>query len=416
MSIDIIGMGLGEKGFLPAYMHMVEAADIIAGGNRMLAMVEKIAPEAQRVVVTRDIEAFCRKIFAFHEAGKRVAVLADGDPLFFSVGNALAARAGRFRPDMRFWPNASSLQGAAAALGVAWERIRAVSVHGRADRRELWRALAGCGISYTHVCVLTGNGAGPVEIARELLERGVKECRAVVVERLGAALQKTEVWSLEDLGSAQKKFDMLNVLILEMREYRHPVLGAPDTAYYSDGGLITKRSARAAALAELRLRPGDVLWDIGAGTGAVGIESTILVRHGEVFAVERNARRVQDIAANRALHGAWTLEIVCGEAPGACADLPCPDRIFVGGSLSGDRNAACETLRNLSERLRPGGRLVIACVLLGTLERARHFLESMGWGFEARMVQVAEATPLAGDLRFRGATQVWLVSANKPEC
>ena len=415
MSMDVIGVGIGENGLLPAYEHMLEAADVLAGGERILAKMGAFAPKAERLAVRRDIDSFCRDIFAFHDAGKRVVILADGDPLFFGVGSTLASRVGRSMVDIRFWPNISSLQAAASAMGIAWNAVRSVSLHGRGDRWALWRALMDCGISCTHLCILTGSGTAPGTIAQELLGRGLRDCDVTTMEMLGTEAQKMEKWSLEALATTKNKFAALNVLILSMKEARHPALGTPDAAYCSHGSLITKRSVRAAALAELRLHPGDILWDVGAGTGSVGIEATCLVRQGAVFAIECNAERLQHIEMNRAAHGAWTLEIVHGAAPHACAVLPCPDRIFVGGSLSGEREAAVKMLSYLSERLRSGGRMVIACVLLGSLEITRYFFESVGWAFEVRMIQVAEAAPLAGDLRFQGTAQIWLVSADKPD-
>lgn len=414
MSIDVIGTGLGGNGLLPGYRHLLETAEVVAGGERMLEMTDGVGLHVEKIVISRDIEAFCRQILTFHEARKRVVVLADGDPLFFSIGNSLAKRAGAFRRDVHFWPNVSSLQGAASAMGIGWENIQSVSLHGRTDWWPLWHALFECGVSCSHVCVLTGGSATPAEIARELLARGVRNCEATVVEMLGTDSQKIRTWPLEDLGATEDDFETLNVLVLHVKELCQPVLGTPDPDYHSDGGLITKKGVRAIGLAELRLQPYDVLWDIGAGSGAVSIEAAGLVRCGQIFAIERNETRIRHIAANRAEYGAWLVEIVQGNAPAACENLPRPNKIFIGGGLGTNQEAALELLRYLACKLQPRGRLVVSCVLLASLECVRHFLTQTGWSFETHMVQIAQTVPLAQDCRFQSTAQVWLISAEKP--
>jgi precorrin-6Y C5,15-methyltransferase (decarboxylating) len=153
-----------------------------------------------------------------------------------------------------------------------------------------------------------------------------------------------------------------------------------------------------------------VLWDLGAGSGSLGIEACALLPAGEVYAVERNGNRVGMIRENRKRFGALALEVVHGTLPACLKELPDPHRIFIGGGLGKDvamLDAACL-------RLRPGGRLVIHSVLLGTLERCRRYLAEQGWPVDITMLQSSVSVPLAGDLRMEGQNPVYIIAAEKP--
>jgi precorrin-6Y C5,15-methyltransferase (decarboxylating) len=170
--------------------------------------------------------------------------------------------------------------------------------------------------------------------------------------------------------------------------------------------MITKAEIRAAALAKLRLQPGLILWDVGAGSGSVGLEATLLLGGGQVCAVERDPVRAAMIRENRKKFGAYNLKVVEAEAPECLAGLPDPDRVFVGGG-----SARLEAiLEETGRRLKPGGRVVVAATLLETLERARNWLQSRGWEMEVAHLQVSRDRPLASGTYLQALNPVWLVS------
>ena len=144
-------------------------------------------------------------------------------------------------------------------------------------------------------------------------------------------------------------------------------LGLPEAALAHQGGLITKAEVRAVALAKLQLYPGLTLWDVGAGCGSVGLEASLLLPGGQIFAVEQDPERADQIRVNAEKFGVTNLKVVCGHAPECLAELPDPQRVFLGG---GGRDLP-EILQEVTGRLTAGGRLVLTATLLETLETAR---------------------------------------------
>ena len=185
-------------------------------------------------------------------------------------------------------------------------------------------------------------------------------------------------------------------------------LGLPEEGLSHQAGLITKVEVRAVALAKLRLRPGQVLWDVGAGCGSVGLEASLLVPGGKVFAVERHPERAAQIAANRDKFGVRNLEVVCGPAPVSLAQLPDPQRVFVGGGGPEVGAIVTEALR----RLTPGGRVVVTAALLETLETATSVLTAAGWDVEVVHLQVSRSYPLAGGTALQALNPVWIITGS----
>jgi precorrin-6Y C5,15-methyltransferase (decarboxylating) len=282
-----------------------------------------------------------------------------------------------------------------------------VSLHGRDDMRPLMQAL----LQSPWVCVLTDGRSSPSAIAQWLLDRGADWFFVWVFENMGQPNEHFDRYSLQD--AVKRSFSSLNTVLIERRGGPERVLapGIPDDELLSDGGLVTKWPIRAAGIAALRPSHGMTVWDLGAGSGAMGMEASCLVGEGVVWCVERKAARVEHIRANRRRFGALQVEVVHGTMPACLDDLPAPDRIFLGGGLgSGD-----EVLHQACSRLNPGGRIVAHCVLLGSLNRAREAFTAMGWPYEITQVQSACAVPLAGDLRLDANNPVFIIAAQRPE-
>jgi precorrin-6Y C5,15-methyltransferase (decarboxylating) len=183
--------------------------------------------------------------------------------------------------------------------------------------------------------------------------------------------------------------------------------GLDDAAFSTTGGLLTHRELRLLALAELALQAGEVLWDIGAGSGAVGIEAARAQPAATVYAVERRDVMLEHIRENLRRFPAPNLHVVAGSAPDACTDLPDPHAVFVGGS--GGQLAAI--LAQAQRRLRAGGRLVIALVTLENLQTARASLPTA----RVVQVQVSVGVPIVGLLRFEAHNPVFLLTWRQDE-
>ncbi|WMW66828.1 precorrin-6y C5,15-methyltransferase (decarboxylating) subunit CbiE [Nitratidesulfovibrio liaohensis] len=444
--VTVIGCGLRGTPLPSGHAAALAQAQVLAGGARLLESF----PEhpGQRIVIGAALDAALQAMDACRARGLRVAVLADGDPLFFGIGARLA---GHFGPEaLRVLPAASCLQQAAARLALPWQDARCVSLHGRNDYRPLASALRRALHEGVPVCVLTDGHNTPGAIARFLIERGVTGLRLHAFADMGSpderhvafalphdtTRMKEQVAAVGERGEPDKRDELddldelggnCTVLLVPraapapsphapIGRSALPVLGIPDQDFAMQARLITKWPVRAAGLAALRIAPGHTVWDLGAGSGAVSVEAAALARDGLVVAVERDPARVALIEQNRRRFRAPNLHVVHAELPGCPDDLPDPDRIFMGGGLSGEGHSpqADPLLDAVCRRLPPGGRLVVHCVLLGTLERVRAALVRHRWPAEVACIQASEAVPLLGDLRLAAMNPVFIVAATQP--
>jgi precorrin-6Y C5,15-methyltransferase (decarboxylating) len=404
-AIEVVGLGMGG-GLHRSEMERIVSADVLAAGARLLERFAHLRGE--RVVLGSPLERGLSRIEEAFAQGLRVVVLADGDPLYFGIGTRLIERFGR--ENLHFHPGVCAVQAACARIGMPWQDLPAVSLHGRSDTGPLFSALAAKG----RAAVYTDNENTPDAVARLLLERGIEDATVWVLEDLGSPGEKVRRVTPQEAADASPgmSFSALSLVVVEgaLSPAGPPMLGRPDESYQRPDGLITKWPARATSLAALRLPQGGVLWDVGAGCGAVAIEACALMPGGRVFAVERDPERHQAVKANVRAFGAWQVKAVKGEAPEAFSILPDPDRVFVGGSLGHGTAALAEACR----RLVPGGRVVVNTVLLGSLQAALAHFRELGWSAETCQVQASLSAPLAGDQRLAAQNPVFIISADKP--
>jgi precorrin-6Y C5,15-methyltransferase (decarboxylating) len=390
-------VGIGEDGIAgigPAARALIETAEVLVGGDRHLAMVpQTIAParRAERLVWRRPLAATFDDIAARH--GRRVTVLASGDPLWYGIGALLARRFSIDEMTIVPCPGAFSL--AAARLGWAIEECTTLTLHGRPlDRLRLHLA------PRARLLLLSHDGDTPDAVAALLTDSGWGPSRLTVFEHLGGE-REAVLHGTADFWSGRRAAD-LNTVAIECfpapgAKPLSRLAGLPDNAFEHDGQL-TKREVRAVTLARLAPLPGEVLWDIGAGCGSIAIEWLRAIRGGgagggAAVAVERNEVRAAMIARNATRLGVPGLRIVIGCAPVALAGLPPPDAVFIGGGI-GDPGL----LASAWAALRPGGRLVANVV---SIEGERAVLDFYAQcGGELTRIAVDRAEPL-------GAHHAW---------
>lgn len=393
----MVGVGAdGPAGLGEAARRAVAEAEVLVGGRRLLAGFPD--HPAERVVVGAEVGEAVAAVARAVRQGRRVAVLASGDPLFHGIGAAVIEAVGREAVEVI--PHVSSVQLAFARLRLPWDDAALVSVHAR-PLAELLPAVR----ARPKVAVLTGGRHTPGAVAAFLLEQGLRGWRAWVGENLGAPEERVVGCALEELPG--QEFAPLNVLVLldparlpgegrgrgDAAGGRWPVVGLPDDAFEQRRplrGLITRQEVRLVTLARLELPPAGVVWDVGAGTGSVAIEAARLAPAARVFAVERNPEDAGRVRRNAERFGAPNVAAVLGEAPAALAELPDPDRVFVGGT--GGR--LVEVLETVAARLRPGGRLVLNAVTLETLAAAEAELARLGFERDVTLVSVARSRRL----------------------
>lgn len=409
--IDVVGVTDGGARSLTAETAaLVERADLLCGGERQLAFFP--AHPARRLALHGDLAALAACLRDEAAAGRRVVVLASGDPLLYGIAGTLR----RYLPAgwLRVHPNVSAVQLAWARVAEPWHDAGLVSVHGRP-----LDPVVAAAHRHDKLAVLTDDVHTPAAVARALLDAGLPDRRAVVCERLGGPGERVVDTTLAALPD--QAFDPLNVLLLLPPVARRAgppwrggwAPGLPDDAFarrMPRAGLITKREVRVLSLAALGLDDSvDVIWDVGAGSGSVAIEAALLLPTARVYAIERDPASVSLIEENRTRLGAANVTIVAGEAPGACAAPPDPDAVFVGGS--GGQLAAILALA--LARLRPGGRLVANLATLEGLRVAQEALTTGGLRPEVTQVSVARGTAVGELTRLTALNPVFIVAGVK---
>ncbi len=393
-------VGIGEDGLVglsPAARALVDTAEIVVGGSRHLAMV----PEggAERLAWERPFERSVAAI-ARHR-GRRVVVLASGDPMWYGVGAVLARQFPR--EEMAILPSPGAFSLAASRLGWALAECGQLSLHARPlDALRLHLAPG------RRLLLLSEDGSTPVAVAALLDRLGYGLSPLTVFEHLGGPREAAVTAAAAEWGG--RRTADLNTIALECRagpgaRVLSTVPGLPDDAFEHDGQL-TKREIRAATLAALAPVWGETLWDVGAGSGSVAIEWLRAVPGTAAIAIERDPTRAAAIARNAAALGVPGLEVIHGEAPAA---LPAamPHAVFVGGGV-----AAEGLLPAVWRALRPGGRLVANAVSLAG-ERAL-----IGWradhGGALTRLAVSRAEPLGAGETWRPFLAVTQLAATKP--
>ena len=344
-------VGLGEEGpdaLAPAALALIEQAEVLVGGARHLAMIPDGA--ARRLTWRTPLVDTMADIRA--ESGRRVVVLATGDPFCFGIGTALR----RAFPDEEIAaiPAPSAFSLARARLGWSAEETLGVTLHGRP--LETIRAYLAPG---QRLLVLSHDGATPAAVAAELAAVGYGASTLTVFAHMGGA---DEACVSERAGNwREERVPDLNTIAVECRaEGRvkrfRGAPGLPDRAFENDGQL-TKREVRLQTVSALDPRPGALLWDVGAGAGSVAIEWLLAERTAGAIAVEREAERCARIARNASALGVPRLKVQQGAAPEALELLPVPDAVFIGGGL-----ALPGLVETCWARLAPGGTLVANAV------------------------------------------------------
>ncbi|MEI5675569.1 MULTISPECIES: precorrin-6y C5,15-methyltransferase (decarboxylating) subunit CbiE [unclassified Nocardioides] len=344
--VTVVGVDAQGRSSAP---DLVAGADVLLGGARHLDLVPPVAGQVRRPWPSPLRPGLAAEL-ARH-AGRRVVALASGDPLVSGIGSTLVDLLGADAVELH--PAVSSVALARARMGWPAETTAVVTVVGR-DPHAVLRELA----PGRRVLVLSSDERTPAEVARLLIDARYGASAMTVLGDLGAPTESRATGTAASWNGTSPR---LHVLALDLDG---PVVGSwatglPDEAFEHDGQL-TKRDQRAVALARLQPQPGQLLWDVGAGAGSVGIEWMRAHPSCRTAAVEADPERAARIARNAAALGVPALEVVTGRAPDV---LPAeaPDAIFVGGGAT-----APGLLDACVARLRPGGRLVVHGVTVET--------------------------------------------------
>lgn len=403
--VYIIGVsGSRASSLLPEMRQLINQAELIFGGERLLDMFPLIS--GQKVAIRHNL-AEVTEVIKANVGRKRMVVLASGDPNFYGIAKYLTSKLGK--DIFEIIPNVSSMQLAFAKIKESWDDATFTSVHSRPieDIVETVRSSHKIGI-------FTDEEHTPAAIARVLLAHGVDGYQAYVCQELGG--EDERVIETDLYGLSKMRFSPLNILILcraqqgkAEDEFCYRLLGIPDEEFRQrrpKGGLITKLEVRAISLAKMYLAADSVVWDIGAGSGAVSIEASFLARNGRIFAIEKNTEDVAIIRENLQRFGASNVEVIQALAPDGLGDLPDPTTVFIGGSggrMEGILDIACH-------RLKPEGRIVINAVTLESLNTAVNGLKTRGFTAEVTLINIARSKDIANLTRLEALNPVFVVT------
>jgi precorrin-6Y C5,15-methyltransferase (decarboxylating) len=393
-------VGIGEEGFKGLgknARHALLNASRIMGGQRQLDLLPAcIRGDRQLWPSPFSLELVLAR------RGEPVCVLASGDPMFFGVGASLARQIPG--DEMLILPTPSSCSLAAARMGWPLQDVVTLSVVARPVA-----ALSAQLFSGVRLLVLSNDGRSPAAIAALLRERGFGPSRLTVLEHLGGEAERRIDGIASDWSDCL--IADLNLIAIDcIAEPNTPRLsrlaGLPDSAFKHDGQL-TKRDVRAITLARLAPVPGELLWDVGAGSGSIGIEWMRAHPSCRALAIEADEGRQQLIEHNRDALGVPGLQLIRGRAPQALAGLERPDAIFIGGGVTREG-----VLEHCWAALKPGGRLIANAVTL------QSEMTLMAWreqhGGELTRIHIAQAQPLGDFDTWRQALPITVLDMTKP--
>lgn len=411
----------GWEGLSAAGRQRLAASRVVIGARRTLDLV---APHLGAAVELRDMDGALGKTPDWVRAALGdhlpVTVLATGDPLCHGIARFLVDKIGADKIEVV--PAPSTIALACARLNKTWQDAAIRSCHG-ADAGEwqtgaepdhglysIVRAVA----EHARVAAFTGPHNSPDRVARALLAAGYgDQVRISVAARL--CLPDEEI--VADLTLAEtagRSFPAPNIVVIDRIAAPSPraVFGFEDGDFVQrqpEKGLITKLEARAVSLAKLGLRADSLMWDIGAGSGAVGLEASRIARLGHVWAIEKNAADAANARENAQHLQATNYTPVEGKAPDGLAAWPDPDAVFIGGS----GGELAQLIELCLARLKPAGRLVMNFVTLENLATATGALAAAGAAWDVTMLSAARSQPILDMHRLAAQNPVWIVTARK---
>lgn len=395
MNVTLIGMGSGQPENLTLQgLAALRQADLILGARRLLAVLPAGCTENRAAAYRPDEVAEL-----LQTSGAENAVLVySGDTGFYSGASSMMEKLEALGVRARVLPGLSSIQLLAAALGRPWQGWNLVSAHGRTCD-----PVAEC-MQGRPTFFLTGGSEDPATLCAQLAAEGFGEVQGVVGQCLGTPEEKLFRGSVKELAAG--RFNSLSVLLVEAAEVlprRAP--GLPDEAFERGDVPMTKQEVRAAVLAKLAVRPEDILWDVGAGTGSVSVELALAAPRGRVYAVECRPEGCALIKANREKFRTRNLVLVEGLAPDALSDLPAPDAVFIGGS-KGSLAAIVDTALDKN----PDARICVSAIALETLSAAVAALTAKGRTVQVSQIAVSRAKAVGGLHLMMAQNPIYLIT------
>jgi precorrin-6Y C5,15-methyltransferase (decarboxylating) len=408
--VYIIGIGDdGFEGLTNTAQQLINSADLLIGSKHATEMVPN--QDAERYHVGGDLDEVIDKIHSTRD--QKTVLLASGDPLFYGVARYLWNKLGK--DQFEVVPHVSSMQLAFARVKETWEEAFLTNLATRTIENVIEQIRIA-----EKVGLFTTESSPPNEVASHLLDRGIDYFSGYVCENLGSPDELVTQGRLSELAAME--FGPLHCMIL-VRDPDAPdrpsdqigirLFGNPDEAFYQSKpkrGLLTPSEVRTMALAEMDLGSASTVWDIGAGSGSMGIEAARIAPEGTTYAIEMDAEDFELIQQNAEKFKVTNLVAIHGRAPEAWSDLPDPDSIFIGGT-----GHEVGRLVDLAyDRLKPGGRMVANVGSVESLNAAHSKLIKHGNDVKVWMVNLSRGNYQLERIRFESLNPTFLISTVKP--
>lgn len=410
----------GWAGLSDTARQRLATADVVIGAGRTLDLVQPyLAARAEVLDMDGKLGQVAGWILDARAQGKSAVALATGDPLCHGIASWLTGKLGR--DGFAIIPAISTLQLAFARFKTAWQDVKISTCHsadagewfvGATPEHGLYKLMRAIAL-HPRVALFTGPENTPDRLARALITAGYGESAKLSVACRLLLDDEVIHTGLTPADAAHMTFPQPNVVLVERTpDAALPGFGLDDLEYIQrspEKGLITKQEARALSLAKLRLKPDAIVWDIGAGSGSVGLECARLAPHGHVWAIEKNEGDAANARANAEQFRIGNYTLCEGKAPALLDTWPDPDAVFIGGS-GGELG---ELIKLILARLKPGGRLVMNFVTLENLATATATLKESGATWDVVQLQASRSQPILDMHRLAAQNPVWVVTTGK---
>jgi len=401
MSLILAGTGCGSHGSMTIETRdAVAKADVLIGAKRLLEGIPAASGAKKCSAIYADEILNIIKTEQA-EGEKNICVLYSGDSGFYSGTRSLLPLLEDAGIDAKVLPGISSIQLFAARLKTPWQDWELVSAHGT-DCDPVTAVMKDKPVFF-----LTGGKLDPAILCQQLTEAGLENLKVTVGERLSYDDERIVSGTAEEF--AAQAFAPLSVMLASPAPSMGDMTPGIDDEEFIRGDVpMTKQDVRASIISHMKIKKNDTIWDVGAGTGSVSVELAMKASDGKVFAVEREDEGISLIEQNKKKFGVWNLAAVSGRAPEALADLPSPDRVFIGGS-SGNLSDIIDTVLTRN----PDALICVTAIVLETLHEATQHLADMGLDVEITQISASKTRPVGGKHMMIAGNPIYVITGQK---
>lgn len=400
--IYIIGVGMSPENIPISYFEIIQSAGILVGGKRLLEFFPDY--KGLKIEIRGDISDVLDKIRQYVHGNRNIVILASGDPLFFGIAERALKE---FDKELiEILPNISSIQQFFAKIKEPWQNIPIITLHGKKDQDNYFEIIKLFKNNESAIAILTDKSNSPDEIANFLTKNRLDCIKMFIAEDLGTEIERLSSGYPKEIS--QKQFSSLNVVMLKNENPEKngflSGIGLDDSLYKHQEGLITKSEMRAIIISKLDLKKEHIFWDIGAGSGSVSIEAANFIIPKNIYSIEKDTLRCEDIKENMNKFYLNNIKLINDSAPECLNGLPCPDRVFIGGS-----NGKIERILDaIIKKINKNGKIIISVILLETFNKLLNYLEEHDMNFEVVQISIQKTEKLCKSLFFKPYNPCWL--------